>query len=580
MQKYLKRHISSMRISVFAIVLMAVFILVRNNLLPGDSMFTFHDETQASRVQEFAFNLRNGIIPPRMAPHYSFNMSYPVFNFYAPFSYWVTSFIHFFGFDIADSLKISFLLALVVGCISMVVYLRRRFGTFSSLFGALLYISSPWLAVEIFVRGNLGEMWFFALLPLCLYLFERNSDEKKPLIFVITAFAISFILTTHNVLSLTFLPLGLMYSFLIPHKKRNIAVIGMSLLMSSYFFIPAVFEVYMTYAREIASKTNYADHFLCVWQLWTTNIWGFGGSANGCENDGVSFMLGKFHLLVGGGATVLYLAGRIYTQVRIRLKLGLHNRHVYSIDRDKNIAVFVAVVTLMSMFMSTYASRPVWDIFKGSIGVFQFPWRFLILSVFGLAYFGAYFFDVLKLTSLRFLLAFVLIYTIFHNSTYFTGKLISKSKYAATYLSDHYIRTEAARKIPEYVSHAADYDSWSLFDPSIMSFISSLDSSKITIISDSVYSKKAKTSSKEIRINLLYYPYWKITINDKEVEPAEFDFIGRPILPLTSAESEITVEYRQTPLEMVSNYSTLLTVFVAVMIVVRREKSIFYQILR
>jgi hypothetical protein len=91
-------------------------------LLPSDKMFTFHDVSQPARIQEFAFDLTHKQIPPRIAPHMSFGMGYPVFTFYAPFSYWVGSGLHLAGFDIADSIKLSFFLGLFC---AIIAWLRK-----------------------------------------------------------------------------------------------------------------------------------------------------------------------------------------------------------------------------------------------------------------------------------------------------------------------------------------------------------------------------------------------------------------------------------------------------------------------
>ena len=150
----------------FIITLLFIVIFLGRSLNPFSSkMFTFHDETQAARVQQFVLNIKNLQIPPRIAPDFSFKLGYPIFNYYSPFPYWITSILHLTGISVINSLKISFLLAIVVGFVSMFLLLRLFFNFYPSLLAATLYVSSPWLAVEIFIRGNLAETWFIALLP-------------------------------------------------------------------------------------------------------------------------------------------------------------------------------------------------------------------------------------------------------------------------------------------------------------------------------------------------------------------------------------------------------------------------------
>src|SRR5206468_3841834 len=130
-----------------------------------------------------SYNLTHGQIPPRISPHMSFKMGYPVFTFYAPFAYWVSSALNLSGFDVADSLKLSFLIAIILGALGMYYFLRSFFGMVASIFGAALYACSPYVAVEIFVRGNLGEVWFLGLLPWTLYFYFHNSFRPSRTIF-------------------------------------------------------------------------------------------------------------------------------------------------------------------------------------------------------------------------------------------------------------------------------------------------------------------------------------------------------------------------------------------------------------
>ncbi len=563
-----------MRKTILYILLLlgSVVVLTRAGLLGGDHMILFHDETQGARVQEFTYNLRSFVLPPRLAPHFSFAMGYPVFNFYAPFSYWITAGLSLLGFDTADSIKLSFFLALVVGAFGMTLFLKRKFSSYAAFVGGLFYISSPWIASEIFVRGNLGEMWFAALLPYMFYLLERNSEERSTKVFILTSILVSFIFTSHNVLSYVLLPMVIVYIFLLRHRKRNFAAVTVGFLLSSYFIIPAVIESQMTYAREVAARTKYEDHFLCLWQLWTTNIWGFGGSAKGCYEDGMSFMIGKTQILLGLSGIAFYVF-KGFSKILRRGTLLAHS------SRRDFIEVYFICLLAVAVIMSVYLSKPIWDILSPIISVFQFPWRFLIFGIFVLSYFSGYLTDRLKINPLKFLVFFILVYTLFHNSQYFAGKTIEKSKYKNAYLSDHYVKSAAARKIPEYVPRSADMASWSLLDPTSPTFISVFDKTPTEIIGDYEYYKSGKTNTREFRLNVLYFPYWRILVNGKEYDPQEFDFLGRPIIKTNSNNNTVVVVYRETNLEMVSNALSLLGIVVLCLLLTRGSKSVFYRLL-
>src|SRR3989338_7158764 len=113
---------------IFTIVLLLIIFFLGRNLNPFTSnMFTFHDESQPARVQQFTLNLTNFKIPPRIAPDFSFKLGFPVFNYYSPFSYWVTSAINLLGIAVAPALKISFLLTIIIGFIFMFKFANLYF---------------------------------------------------------------------------------------------------------------------------------------------------------------------------------------------------------------------------------------------------------------------------------------------------------------------------------------------------------------------------------------------------------------------------------------------------------------------
>ncbi len=527
------------------IVLLLVVVLLGKNLWPGKQMFDFHDQTQAPRLSEFVLNLKNNIIPPRMAPNFSFKLGYPVFNFYAPTAYWISAAINIFGFDIADSIKLSFLLALLVAFVAMYKYLRAFFNFLPALLGAVLYIASPYLAVDIFVRGNLGEVWFFALLPWSLHLLHKNSSNNSVLLFVITSFIFSATLTVHNVFSLLFLPLAVVYSLLLKKSKRNLGAIFTACLLAAYFLIPAVLELKYTRASQIARTTAFQDHFLCWWQIWKTKIWGYGGSVPGCEFDGMSFKLGKIQLL-------LSLFGAI-----VLLKKLIFHKHSYKKHKPH---LFILFLTLASLFLSTYSSVFVWQKLT-FLSLFQFPWRFLLLALFGTAFFAAYFCAAINSALLKPVILTILFAALLVNAKYFKGATINKQNFLNNYLSEFYITQHAVYKIPEYLPKQVNYKYWLSLDKKI-SFAPafSLDGQKIEIIKNDYFEKVLQTRSQNTVINLHYFPYWGIYLNDKPYRPSYFDKLGRVLIKTNDQTAKkITVKYTETPLEKTANIITVIT---------------------
>jgi hypothetical protein len=556
----------------FGLAILIFIFFFGRHLLPSNETFYGHDITQPARIVEFSYNLLHGQFPPRLSPHMSFNMSYPVFTFYAPFSYWVTTGIHVLGFDIADSLNLSYLIAATLAGIGMYFFLRSFFNIPSSIIGGLLYASSPYMAVEIFVRGNLAEVWYLALLPWILYLYFQNAHGQSKLIFVATVFVTSFILTVHNIFSFLSIPLLVVYLLFLKNKKKNYVTLSLGLLAASYFLVPFIGESAFTRANAVARITNYHDHFLCPLQIWTTNMWGYGASVKGCMNDGMSFMIGKVQVIFA----ILGLLLLTYNIIKKREK------------KFELLFVFIFIFTLVSTFMTTYASTFIWDVFGSIIGVFQFPWRFLIFTLFGFSFLSAYFFSKNPFPKIVFIIPFITFFLLFFQSKYFFKPPVTKTSFNKAFTSDEAIRNNMAYYVAEYLPSTADYIAWRVAEKNeaaqqkIISetkdFIFPLDSQPYKILSEKSdsFERKATTKSQHFLINVHYLPYWKIQINGKNYTPTDFDFLGRPLVSLNStSENTVHVYYQQTLLEIIANIISVLALIATVLLTVPKQLTLF-----
>ena len=70
--------------------LVAIFPLLQ----PG--FFSFHDNTQVQRVYEMHRALADGHFPVRWVQNLGYGYGYPIFNFYAPFAYYIGGLSAFF----------------------------------------------------------------------------------------------------------------------------------------------------------------------------------------------------------------------------------------------------------------------------------------------------------------------------------------------------------------------------------------------------------------------------------------------------------------------------------------------------
>lgn len=431
----------------FIIAITLLILIVGHNLNPFSSdFFSYHDVTQPSRIQQFTKEIIQLHIPPQIASDYAFGNGYPVFTFYAPVAYWVTSAIHFIGFEVSQAIKFSFLLSILIsfgGMYLLVSHVNKDMVL--RLLPALLYAVSPWVASEIFVRGNLAEMWCFALLPWGIWiLIQKNTS-------LLGSIVLAALFTSHNALSLVMIPFCGAIALVQTHRKEALQTYFVALLFSAYFWIPVLIGLSSTYAYNIAKLTNFRDHFLCIQQVWTTpNGWGYGGSAPGCEQDGVSFMIGKLLILTAGVGLLTFLTS--YLRPMIAKK--------NSLSSDPT-TILIIILGLTSLFLTLYASQPIWEVLT-PLQPFQFPWRFLVFVAFAGSYMSIYVFAYLHIHKyIAYAITIAVCFAaIVMNSKYFIGQRIS-SEQAYSLYSPQFTREKAAFAIPEYLPRTVDLNLWS-----------------------------------------------------------------------------------------------------------------------
>jgi len=517
----------------FVIVLFSLIYFLGKNLNPFDPrMFDYHDDTQPARIEQFAKNITSGIIPPRMGPDLSFGLGFPIFNFYAPTAYWITTKLYLLGIPIPIAIKTSFLFAIVFSFFAMYLFLKRFFSREASMLGSTVYTSSLWFAIEIFVRGNLGEIWFLALFPLSLYILHLQSEKQSKIIFILTVIILSALFTVHNVLSLISLCIVSLYILFLPHKKQLILSLILALALSSYFLIPALFESHLTYASLVAQKTNYRDHFLCVWQIWTAPRWEFGGSGPGCSTDTMPFTLGKMHILLGFIGIVVFLS---------RFK---HEK------KQRGLFTLIMLIGIVSLFLTTYQSAFIWNMVSPIFSLFQFPWRFLVFGSFLFAFFCAYLIHTILIPFKRIITLILITIFLFTSSKFFSKPwLYSVNEYNNNLASNKYITQSGAFHMAEYLPKTADYDYWR-----------SVENKTLVIEKPGGFQKiykENKTST--ITIDIHYFPFWQIKVNDKIIIPNKFDLLGRPIIKI-EYQDKVTATYKETEIEKLGNLISLGTI--------------------
>lgn len=333
-------------------------------LRPG--MFSTQD-FHIFRQLEFDKCVKALQIPCRWAPDAGLGYGEPLFNFYGQFTYAVGEVFHLVGFSIVDSVKILFILSLLGSGVSM-FFLGKEIwkNDLAALVSAILYVYAPYRAVDVWVRGALPEAFSFILFPLIILSVEKRNIAYFSLLTAI-------LIITHNLSFVMFLPLLVVW---IIYRKWWKSIIGLVIaaLISSFYILPVVFESkFVDLQSTITGYFDYRAHFVTFYQLFTSRVWGYGGSTWGAD-DGLSLSIGQIQWVL---PTLLFFVF-MYRYMKARNKKFI----IYHLS-----FIIFYVMGLFYLFLAHNKSTFLWDLIP-PMAYIQFPWRFLGLATFCFALSG------------------------------------------------------------------------------------------------------------------------------------------------------------------------------------------------
>ncbi len=324
---------------------------------PG--FFPTHDgEWAVVRLAEMNRELKDLQIPPRWSDFLNHGYGYPLFLFTYPFPYYLGEVFHVLGFGLVNSIKLLFLLSVLLSGVFMFLLGYELEGEVAGFIAAALYIYAPFRLVDIYVRGSLGESLSFALFPLLFWLSLRLIQEPNLLKLVLTSTVLAILILTHNVMALIFTPIWLIFSLVaVKYYYEDInkylfrwlvPILVLGLGLSSYFWLPALWEKKFIYLSQ-SPLSNLTTNFINPMEFFNSP-WNYGVRP--------SFQLGWIHILI-------FILGIL----TLLLEKGM--------DRKKNLFLgfYILVSAFVLMILTLPISYPFWKL--PLLSTIDFPWRLM-----------------------------------------------------------------------------------------------------------------------------------------------------------------------------------------------------------
>ena len=109
------------------------------------------------RLTQLEHLLDQGIIYSRWAPDMALGYGYPLFNFYAPLSYYLAAAVSRLGFGLNLGLLVTFALNIIGSGVAAYLLARDHFSRRAALVAAVAYAYASYQAYDVLFRGNLAE---------------------------------------------------------------------------------------------------------------------------------------------------------------------------------------------------------------------------------------------------------------------------------------------------------------------------------------------------------------------------------------------------------------------------------------
>lgn len=510
--------------------------------------FSHQDDLHIIRLVEMRKCFSDFQLPCRWVPDMGWGNGMPLFNFYGVSTYYIGGVISFVtGYLVAS--KILFILALIGGSFGVYLLVSKLWGKYAGLTSSILYLFAPYKALDIYVRGALTESLALAIIPFVLY-FGYKKNYK---FFVLTLF---LFLITHNIMTIIFLPVVILWMsfWLYQEKFKDIGIVVISFVLaaglSSFFLIPAFLEKGLVQTESLTRfELDYRANFISIKQLFLDRVWGYGTSIPG-PLGGMNFSIGTLHWILA----VIAILAAFFVNVS---------------KKSKFLIFGFGGLFLLSIFMTHNKSSFVWTSFP-ILSYFQFPWRFLSLSVLTTSILGGFVITLFKDKLKIYASVTVIILAVLLNWSYFkprefssvtetektSGKLWEDQRKGA--LLDYLPKTaleprEGAPTSPIIISG----------DATTFNFINKSNSFKFDakVTKDSV-----------IDIPIYYFPNWEVVVNGKKYPSNHNNLLGRISINLPVGQYKVEGVFKNTRLRTAANMISLLS-FVGLIILWKRYKK-------
>lgn len=593
--------------SISLILLSAALIYISFTLLAPGIPFGHDTISHLIRTKLFSEAFSQGQIPVRWTEWVWNGASLPLFNFYQVGYYYLVSLLYVIIPSITFSMKLAIIFSFWIGTIFMFLYLRR-FSTITAALGSFLYIFTPYILSDVFIRAAFPEFLAINILPGLLWSIDRLLATGKSFY----AFAFSLLLAigifSHLPVFVIFIPVLSGYALLLyitgETSRKSIILTAISTLagigIASFYWMPAVLELRSIRSDLlISSYYDFNSHFLTLPKLFESEV--INGFSVPALEQTMPIKIGFIHwgiILLAISLLVykLYLSvksNRFSESLNPKSQaLNSNKRQDYNLKNIKQFKnsdlkhldlirnlkfeirnlnyitphlLFWLLVSVFALYFSLNLSSGLWNNLA-FINFILYPWRFLFLFAISCSALIGLMLHHVRQKHHQIIIMSTLVFIIFLLYREYIApygyipdnihKIDSTDwKTNNMYLSDDNFN-EAAGNLPLNVMYVSgkEIPKWDIIQ-------GKADIKELTTkFHESSFIAKSQEPFR-FRLNTHYYPGWKVYINGKESKIDRIDSHGFININLGKGTHEILFAFTDTLLRKSANIFSILSFF-------------------
>lgn len=378
----LYKHLNPELLLVLLFSLIAAWAFIMRPSLPRETDTELH----VFRAAELGYTIRAGDLYPRWAPDFYYGYGYPIFNYYAPLTYYLANLLSLtIPGGAVLGVKMVFVLGFVGSGLSVYGLVRRLSSSRAGLIAASSYLFAPYVhLIDPHLRGDLAEFFGLAVGPFAFWALTEFFLTGSRRNFIWSALSIAALILTHTLLALVYFAMIIAYTLwyaatALSREKIGLKTLGLwisplliGLSLAAFYWLPVGLERNAVQLGNLIGPGHFdfRNHFLTLADLFGPSI----PLDLGAVNPAFRFNLGIAQWLLAGVGLIMLVVSSFLPSNHHAEESQSASKKTGFTQLSSVLFWLVSLVVLVALMLPL--SSPIWD----SIPVMpflQFPWRLL-----------------------------------------------------------------------------------------------------------------------------------------------------------------------------------------------------------